>query len=158
MGEIIFLAVITAVIGYLYILTGSFPVNALDTTGGAAMFPRVVIIVLALLIVIRIIQIIKNKELKVHFVFFELLKGSTGIFLLSLVAYIFLFSILGYVVATILYLVLTITYCYYKKYGNIGSAKAVIIRVALSVAGTLVLYWFFTSVLLVRMPAGILKL
>ena len=121
------------------------------------MFPRFLLIALALLLFVRMLQILTSKtEKKKHFVFRELFRGSTGVFLLGIVLYLLLFSILGYILTTLLYAVGMISYCYYKKFGNFGTVKSAILRVACSLAGTMVLYWFFSDVLVVRLPAGVL--
>lgn len=153
MGELIFLLILIA--GSLFLLwqTGSFPSSAMDNSGGAALFPRVVLGLLILLLVLRIIQILCSKE-KEPFIFERLFKGSPGIFLLSIFLYILLFSVLGYILATFLYAVAAITYCYKKKYGNFGTVKSILVRIAVSAAGTLLLYWFFSDILVVRMPMG----
>lgn len=156
MGEITFLFILILGLIYLYVLTGSFPTNMLDNTGGAAMFPRFVIVLLGILLIVRIIQIIRLKQINEHFVFRELFAGSTGVFMLLIVLYVLMFSVLGYIVSTILFAITAVTYCYYKKTGNVGTVKQVIIRILISSIGTLLLYWFFSDILTVRMPHGFL--
>ncbi len=156
MGEIVFLTILGLISIGLFALTATFPVNNMDTTGGAAMFPRAVIILLGILLIVRLVQIIKSKKFHAHFAFIELFQGSTGIFLLGIFLYILLFSVLGYILSTLIYSFAAVTYCYSKKYGNIGSAKAIAIRGMASIGGTLLLYWFFSYVLMVRMPEGLL--
>ena len=158
MGEICFLLILLAGLFYLYLITGTFPVNMLDNSGGASLFPRVVIIVLGVLLIIRVVQIIVNKETKKHFVFKELFSGSTGIFLLFIIFYILLFPVLGYVFATFLFSVSATTYSFYQKNGTIGTLNQLLIRTVVSLVGTLILYYFFSKVLFVRMPAGLLHI
>jgi len=62
MGEILFLSLFLIGSIYLFLLTGDFRLSKMDTSGGAALFPRIVIIFLCLFLVIRIIQALCEKE------------------------------------------------------------------------------------------------
>ena len=57
MGETIFLLCFCAAAIAMYGMTGNFRISKMDTSGGAAMFPRIVIILLLVFLAIRLLQI-----------------------------------------------------------------------------------------------------
>lgn len=75
MGELVFLALLLAVCTLFYGMSFDFKTSILDTSGGAALWPRIVIIFLVMIIIIRGIQVIKERDRK-QFVFKELFQGS----------------------------------------------------------------------------------
>lgn len=64
MGELIFLLISLAAGICLFILTSDFRISKLDTSGRAALFPRIMILLLCTFIVMRIIQLLCEKEKK----------------------------------------------------------------------------------------------
>ena len=158
MGEIIFLILLAAVGGYYYFESLGYTVGRFDTTGGGGIFPRAIIIVLFVLLAARLIEILIKKE-KAPFKFFGYLKGVGGVFFLSFVAFVLLIRPLGFVVDAILFSLWSVNYLYYKTHDDkkLGGTKALIIRCVAIIAYVLLVNWFFTGVLHVNLPAGILK-
>lgn len=156
MGEIIFLLLLAGV-GVVYLVqAGGYKTPLLDNSGGPAMFPRIVCVILIALIVLRIVQIISQKKFK-GFRFFELFKGSTGLFSISTIAMIFLIEPLGFIVTCFLYMTVVGNGLYYMKTGTIGTVKNILLRELLFLAFVLGLYFFFTQILYVGFPRGILS-
>ena len=79
MGELVFLALLLAVCTLFYGMSFDFKTSILDTSGGAALWPRIVIIFLVMIIIIRGIQAIKERDRK-QFVFKELFQGKQAVF------------------------------------------------------------------------------
>lgn len=157
MGEIIFLLLLAGV-GVVYLVqTGSYRTPLLDNSGGPALFPRIVCIALIALIVIRIIQIIAQKGMKNKFKFLELFKGYTGFFSIATIVLILVIQYLGFIVSCFLYLTVVANGLYYFKNGSVGTVKSIILREILFLAFVMGLYLFFTRILFVAFPQGILS-
>lgn len=153
MGELIFLGILAVVSVYFFILTGDFRISPLDKSGGAAVWPRLVLGFMLLFIVVRAIQILVRKE-NDHFVFLELFKGIRLFFLASFVAYIALFKFLGYYIATIAFLAATVNVFYKYTKGNFGSKKHIIIRNLIIIVFVTLMDFFFSDVLHIMLPSG----
>lgn len=154
MGEIIFLAVLEAAFIYLYTTIASFPQSLLDNSGGAGLFPGIILIMLIVLIPLRIIKIIFKQE-KEKFVFKEMFQGTRFLYLSSLVISTILMPVLGYTVSMSLFLALVINSFYYKVHGKIGAVKSVLLRNVILVGFVFLLKVFFTNILVFRFPTGI---
>jgi|GEM_PF-1750238 len=155
MGEIIFLAMFFVLSIYLYSLTGTFRASKMDASGGAAMFPRIVIILLCACLVIRIIQIIMQKEKK-KFVWKELLEPARLFFVLCLVIYVVMLKTLGYIPATGLFLLVVVNRLYYLQKRNYGGKQEILIRTGLLIAFVIAMHFVFAGVLSVNLPKGFL--
>lgn len=156
MGELIFLIIIGGM-GALYLFqTFGYRMPMLDNSGGPALFPQIVCIILLVLVVIRIIQIVSQKEFK-KFQFLELFKGSMGFFCIGTVVLVVAMPYLGFLVACFLYLTVEANGLLYLKNGSFGSIGRIIGRELFFVAFVVLLYVFFTHVLFVALPGGILK-
>ncbi len=156
MGEILFLLIISGAAGlYFYQATG-YRMPRLDNSGGPAIFPKFVCAILICLIIIRIITILSKKEFK-KFHFFDLFKGSMGIFFISFVILVLIIKPVGFVLTSFLFLSFTINYLFYFKNGTFGHTGSIVLREIVFVLFTLVLYFFFTKILYIALPAGILK-
>ncbi len=155
MGEIIFLIVLLLLGGVLFQQTFTFGVSILDQSGGPALFPRIVLAILAIAIIIRLISVLREKKHE-HFVFIELFTGNRLFFFLSLILYIVTFKFLGYILSTCLFLMITCNYFYYVVKGNKGSVKSIAVRNIGIVVFAVVMYVFFANVLHIMLPAGIL--
>lgn len=155
MGEIIFLAVFLFAAIFLYTLTGDFRISKMDTSGGAAMFPRLVILLLCICLLLRIGQIIWKKEKK-GFVWKELFIKARAFFVLSLLAYVVLLKPLGYILATGLFLMVTVNRLYHYQKGSYGRAGEILLRNLLLLAFSLVMYFAFSGILSVNLPKGLL--
>lgn len=156
MGEIAFLVLLLAAGGYYYWETFTYPQNIYERSGGPGIFPRAVIIILAIFVVIRIIQIISSRE-KRHFQFFEVFKGSTGVFFFSLLFYIVLMKPLGYLIDTLLFGLFLTNYLYYIKHGNKGRTKDIVLQNLIIVIVAIGLHLFFYRYLHILLPKGLLK-
>ena len=155
MGEVIFLLLLAGLDVYYFVETFSDKKPLYDNTGGPAVFPRVILILLLICLAVRLIQIIVGKNRK-HFVFMELFQGSTGIFLLAFAAYIFLMKGLGMILDTVLYMGFISHYMIYQRDGTLGTFRSVSIHVAVYVLLAAALYWFFSVILNVASPRGLL--
>jgi len=154
MGELIFLGILLAICVYFFTLTSGFAVSILDKSGGAAVFPRIVIIFLAVFIIARMVTVLLEKEKK-PFAFLELFQGMRLFFFASLVIYILALKPVGYVLTTTAFLVVVINGFYYKVKGNWGSVPAIVVRNMLLVAFVMLMEFFFVRILHIMLPAGI---
>jgi hypothetical protein len=154
MGEIIFLSFLGSIGVVLYILTYSFEINLLDKSGGAAMFPRIVIIFLLVFIIIRIIFLIIAQK-RTPFVFKELFQGKKLLFVTSLAAYVILMKPLGYIICSILFLLFIVNNFYVSVHSGWGTPKQIAVRNILSILFVIGMKFFFSNVLKVFLPAGI---
>ena len=156
MGEVIFLAIIAGLAGLYYYQATGYRMPKLDNSGGPAVFPKFVCIALICLILIRIIIIISKKEKK-HFSFFELFKGSTGILFIGFIVYVLAIKVLGFVIASFLFLTIVGSGLRYAKLNSFGNAKTIVLQEILFIAFPILLYYFFTRVLYIALPAGLLE-
>lgn len=157
MGELIFLALLAALGGFYYIESLSYTVGKFDTTGGGGIFPRAVLLVFFIFIIARVIEIIVKKE-HAPFKFFGYLKGVGGVFFVSFAVFVLLIKPLGFVIDAIIFSMWIVNYLYYKAKDDkkLGGTKAVIIRSVCIFAYVLVVNWFFTDILTVNLPQGLL--
>lgn len=156
MGEIIFLLVLWIGSFYLYTLTANFAISILDQSGGAALFPRIVLIFLMVVIAVRIIKTfisVKNKEYE-GFVFSELFKGTRFVYFVGLVLYVLLMPVLGYTLSTIAFVAGIMNIFYYNVHKKLGTPKAIIIRNISVILLTILVKMFFKSILGVDLPNG----
>jgi hypothetical protein len=154
MGEIIFLSFLGSIGVVLYILTYSFEINLLDKSGGAAMFPRIVIIFLLVFIIIRIISLIIAQK-RTPFVFKELFQGKKLLFVTSLAAYVILMKPLGYIICSILFLLFIVNNFFVSVHSGWGTPKQIAVRNILSILFVIGMKLFFSNVLKVFLPVGI---
>jgi len=157
MSELIFLAVIAvlALLGYNEVL--GYTVTRFDRTGGPAIYPKLLLILLLVALVIRAVQILMSKD-REKFKWASLFKGQRGIFFLAFVAFVALMKPLGFIVDGTLFLTFTSLYLYYRSTGDksLGGKKKVIFRVIFSLAFCTAVYLFFANFLHVAVPEGIL--
>ena len=155
MGELIFLGILMVICIYFYTLTFGFAVSILDKSGGAAVFPRFVIIFLAVFLVVRIISVLREKQKK-PFAFKELFTGLRLFFFASLICYILALKHLGYLICTSVFLMVTVNVFYYKTKDNWGPVRSIVLRNVLLVVFTLVMNYFFVRILHIMLPSGFL--
>lgn len=155
MGEIIFLGILMAICIWFYTLTFGFAVSILDKSGGASVFPRFIIIFLMIFLIVRMITVLRQKQ-KAEFVFTELFKGMRLFFFACLVCYILVMKHLGYILSTAVFLAVTVNFFYYKTKDNWGSVRAIAVRNVLLLGFVLAMNYFFTRILHIMLPAGIL--
>lgn len=155
MGEIIFLLLLAGTSGLYYAQTLKYRMPKLDNSGGPAIFPKLVCLFLIAFIVIRILTIVLKKEKK-EFHFVELFKGTKGLLFLSFTVLVFIIKPVGFVLTSFLFLSFISNALLYAKENNFGSTKSIVIREIVFLVFPLGLYYFFTKVLYVAIPAGIL--
>lgn len=158
MGEIIFLILIAAISGLYLGQTFGYVMPKLDNSGGPALFPQIICVALLVLILIRIITILVRKEFN-HFHFLEMFRGSTGVFSISVIVMVLIMRPVGFIVSSFLFLTVVSNALYYLKTEDksLGGVKSIVLREALFLAFVLGLYAFFTRVLFIALPKGILK-
>lgn len=156
MGEILFLLLIAGIDIIYFAETFTYKKPLFDNTGGPAVFPRVVLILLLACLLVRILQILAARE-KRHFVLRELFCGSTGVFLLAFAGYIFFMEPLGIILDTILYLGFTSHYMIYVRDGSLCSGRKILLHMASFAVIAVSVYWFFSTVLNVAVPRGLLS-
>ncbi|MBC8452667.1 MAG: tripartite tricarboxylate transporter TctB family protein [Spirochaetes bacterium] len=158
MGELIFMGITALAAIGMFFMTSSFPVSIIDKSGGPALFPRIVIILLILFMIIRAVIVMKDKELwNKQFVFTEIFKGSRLIYLLVTLAYILLIKQIGFVVMTAVYMYGLTQYLYYIQQDHMMTVKRNLITALGALFVTLGVYFLFSDVLNIRLPLGILK-
>ena len=155
MGELIFLGIVMAVCAYFYTLTFGFAVSILDKSGGAAVFPRFVILFLAVFLVVRFITVLREKQKK-PFAFKELFTGMRLFFFVSLIGYILALKHLGYLICTLAFLMVTVNVFYYKTKNGWGPVKSIVLRNVLLAVFTLAMNYFFVRILHIMLPSGFL--
>lgn len=156
MGEVIFLLILWIGSFYFFTLTAGFSISVLDKSGGAALFPRLILIFLMVVIGVRIIKLlllIKNKENE-DFVFVEMFKGTRLIYVGGLTLYVVLMPILGYILSTIVFMVGMMNIFYYNVHKSLGTLKAIIIRNILAILLVIAVNIFFKNILGVYLPSG----
>ena len=154
MGEVIFLGLLAVISVVFFVMTFSFPTSIMDKSGGPAIFPQIVLVFLFVLVLIRIVMVLRQKE-RPPFVFLELFKGMRLFFFLSLVCYIVAIDFLGYILSSILFFAVTVNFFYYKAKGTWGSVKSIALRNGLILVFVFSLNAFFSGILKVMLPPGI---
>lgn len=158
MGEIVFLGIVSLIAIMMFVVSYQFPTSIIDKSGGAALFPRIVIGFLLLFIVIRTFILLRDKSIKEKFIFIEIFTGTRLIYLISTVIYIIGISYLGFIVSTLLYLLGIINYFYYLQNNGKPTLKKEIVIVCSVFIGTFLMYFFFGNILNILLPKGILKI
>ena len=158
MGEIFFLIILAAAGVGMFGMSFGFQVSRIDSSGGPALFPRIVIIILLLFIAIRIIMVSKStEELGKKFHFLEIFQGSRLIFLLMFLGYAVLMKPLGFVISSSLFLIIAVTFLYKKQYGERITVKKGLILYPVILISVAVLYYIFVNKLNVLLPGGIIN-
>ena len=152
----IFLLLLAGLDLYYFAETFSYRKPLYDNTGGPAVFPRVILILLLICLAVRIIQIVVRKE-KRRFIFLDLFKGSTGVFLFAFAGYILCMEFLGMILDTVLYMGFISHYMIYQRDGSIGSLRSAAVHMAVYILMAAALYWFFSGVMNVAVPKGLLR-
>ncbi len=157
MGELIFMAILIVVGVAMFIMTYDFPIATLDTSGGASMFPRVVVIIMCVLVAIRIIQILHTKkEDRKPFAFLEIFKGNTLVYVLSTTLYFVLAPTLGFIISSTIYMIGIIIFFHKIQYDKLPSIKKSVIISAITIAAIVGLNYVFSDVLNVLLPVGLI--
>lgn len=155
MGECIFLGILSILSGIYFVQTLGYSVVIGDTSGGAGFFPRIVCIGVIVLAAIRVVQIVRQKEIQ-HFRMVEMFQGVTGMFSLSTLFLVIVMPYLGFVVSGFIYLSIVSGGLLKARTGSIGSSRGIMIREAAFLILLIGIYIFFTRILFVALPAGFL--
>lgn len=159
MGEILFLSILGVIDVIMFFLTFTFPASIIDQSGGAGLFPRIVLIVLLVFLAARIVTILRSEEEKKKtFAFLEIFKGRRLVFLLAFVLYAFSMSTLGFVISSGIFLSAMIIFLHWCQYGEWMSVKKSMLTVLISFVCVFSVYYIFTHYLNVMLPAGLLNI
>lgn len=153
MGEFIFLSLLLVACGVLLAITFGFPLVQMDLSGGARMFPQLVLGLLIVAILARMVIILASGK-KEPFAFLEIFKGPRLFFIASLFVSIVTMRWLGFMISVSAFLVGSVNFNYWSVKGNLGGAKAIAARSLPMVALVVSLYFIFTKALTVLLPAG----
>lgn len=155
MGEIYFNLFLLIVSAAGFANTFTWPVIQ-DTSGGPATYPRLILAALFICALVRIAQVMKQrKETRPAFIFIDLFKGHRGFFLLALVVYVACLNILGFLIATVVYLNVVVNVMIYFSKGGFKLDKWFFVRGVCLIASAYGVTWFFQSALRVMVPTGI---
>lgn len=158
MGELVFMGITAAAAIAMFIMTASFPVSIIDKSGGPALFPRVVILLLLVFMIIRAVIVLRDRELfGKRFVFAEIFRGARLIYLLVTLIYILLIKQAGFVPMTAAYLYGLTQYLFYLQKGSRMSLRRNILTFIGCLALSIGMYLLFSGVLNILLPEGILK-
>lgn len=157
MGEILFLLCFAVISLIMFYLTGDFRVSKMDTSGGAALFPRIVIILLLIFLAVRIVEIVRAKEKKA-FAGKELFTGSRCYFIIGFVLYVILLKPVGYILATVLFLAFVVNRFYKIEKGTMGTAVQIAVRNLIMIVFVLAMNWAFGTILSVNLPSGLFSI
>lgn len=154
-GELIFLTLLEISAGYFLSMSGDFAVSMMDKSGGAGLFPAIVLKFLMVVIGIRIVLILAISEnRKDEFVFLELFKGTRLFLLLTIIGYAIVVDFVGYMLSSIIFLLVTVNYFYYKVNGSFGNKKTIIVRNIIIIVFTILIFLFFTRILGAVLPTS----
>ncbi len=156
MGEIVFLTIVAATAGVMYWMTFDFRVSILDKSGGPGLFPRIIVILLLFFIVIQIIETIRKKETGKKFAFVEMFEGIRLVYIVATMVYMLTIKWVGYVPVTFAYLVFCITVLHRRETGERGGWKQIGVLAGVNAALVVGVYLFFTRVVNILLPAGII--
>ncbi|MCD8224483.1 MAG: tripartite tricarboxylate transporter TctB family protein [Clostridiales bacterium] len=155
MGEIYFNLFLAVVSVAGFINTFSWQVIT-DSSGGPAIYPRLILTGLFICAIVRIFQILKQKkEERRAFVFLDLFYGHRGFFLLTLVIYAASVTWLGFLIATVIYLNVVVNVMIYFSKGSFKADKWLVLRIICLTVAAYAITWFFQSALRVMVPTGI---
>lgn len=154
--ELIFLAIIAIFALVFFKETTTYSIASFDTSGGPAIFPQYILILLLVAILALMIQKIIKKDFK-GFFFLEIFKGDRGIGMVSLVVYLALLRILGFTLSTIIFLIFLVNYLYRVNHDNtFGDGKHIALRTGFSILFAVVIQYIFVHLMHVMLPKGII--
>lgn len=133
---------------YIYYLTLNFPTQ--KGTLGPASFPRILVILIAILSLIMILQSLKRKDAKIQ----ESIEDKRGIlfvilFIILFIAYSFLMNFLGFFLSSILFLFIT---------SILLDKKNFLVKIIFSVVTSILIFYVFKTILKVSLPVGFLNI
>ena len=151
--EFVFLLILLGLSLTLLGQTFQYEIPSFDTSGGPAMFPQYVLVMLIIAIVFLLIQLAWRKQGRT-FVFGEVFRGGQGVFLGSLALYLLLLSPFGFLASTILFLLFTVNYLAQRYHGSLGTGKAIAVRSLVSVVVACTVNYLFAGVFRIMLPTG----
>lgn len=158
MSELIFLGML-AVLGVVCLgETMTYTVAPYDRTGGPAVYPQIVLVLLFVALALRAVQLLTSKT-REKFKWTTLFQAPRGVFFAAFLLFVVLMKPLGFIVDSTLFLTFTSLFLYYKTTDDksLGGAKTIILRFIISAAFSSGVYLFFAKVLHVAVPEGILS-
>lgn len=157
MGEVIFLGIVAIIAAIMLVMTASFPVSIIDHSGGPTLFPRLVIGLLFLFILIRIVEVLKTtKEDRKPFIFTEIFKGPRLLFIIISVIAFILVSRLGFIITMSLYVPGMMVFFTYLNKKALPSRKEIIVMIFSCIVFVILFDYLFCIHLHVILPKGIL--
>ncbi len=157
MGEVIFSGVVAVIAVVLFINSATFPESIIDQTGGAALFPRIIIILLLVTLAVRVVIILRDKEEREKpFAFIDFFKGRRLVFFLLFIGYTLVMTTLGFFLSSSIFLAIAIPFLYKLQHGKFMSVKRLVISTVISTSMVFALYYIFVNYFNVILPSGIL--
>ena len=159
MGEVLFMGLTSVFAVVLFFLTKGFPVSIVDRSGGAALFPRIGIVLLIFFIAIRTFIVLKDQtQRKQPFIFLEIFTGPRLVYLLSVVMYIVLLKPIGFILMTILFLWGMAWYLHFQQKKWLMTIRHSIVLLVVVIVLSISIYILFKELLNVMLPQGIITL
>lgn len=156
MGEIVFMGVLGVVSFGMFMMTYTFRTSIIDQSGGPALYPRLIILFLVALMLIRIVIILKTPpEKRQRFAFLEIFKEIRLAYLLQFLTYVVLLAVIGFKISTTIFLNVMIHYLSYRQTGKRASKRRVLGLGLITIMGVIGLEYCFTKLLNVPLPKGI---
>ena len=125
-------------------------------SGGSAVWPRLVMAALVSCCIMLIIIILRVQEqLRKKFVFLDLFYSHRGVFLLALVLYAAAIIPLGFLIATVIFLNVIVNVMYYFTRETLGKPAFIALRTVCLCAACYGVYYFFSSILRIMVPVGV---
>lgn len=166
-SKLIFQLVLAVIPIYVLIESSGYTVESFDNSGGAALFPAGIAWFMLALSVVQIVRTIvrgvqssrgeqQDDDTKVDkpVVFWSLFWGVPGVVLLASIAYAILMPVLGFVLASSLFLILSGAFLMYKADGQIN-AKRLLIRSAVFIAFAVGIFQLFMRGMRIYLPTGV---
>ncbi|WP_409967995.1 tripartite tricarboxylate transporter TctB family protein [Bengtsoniella intestinalis] len=158
MGELIFLGTIAILSIAMFFTSFSFPVSIIDKSGGAGLFPQLVIPFLLILLVARCVVILKDKKQReTKFVFLEIFQGRRLVFFLLFLVYSLTMTTLGFVIGSSLFLAVAVPFLYKLQMGTMMSKGRAVSVIACQTVCVVAMYYIFTNYFNVILPSGLLN-
>lgn len=157
MGEIIFIGILSVIGLAMFGASFFFQASLIDKSGGPALFPRIIIVALLVLLLVRAIQILRSKKQRAtHFAFAEMFQGARLVFLILFFLYAITITTLGFVVSSTLFLIAAILFLYKQQYNKKMPVKKIILCCLCCGVGVFAVNYCFVNFFNVVLPSGIL--
>lgn len=162
LSKLLFPLTLAVIPVYALIEASGYTTESFDNSGGSAMFPSGVAWFILILTAIQVVRVIVRHsrraqgELKdeAPVLFLSLFKGTPGIFMVSIITYAFLIPILGFMLASFLFLTGSGVFLMYKTIGQLNK-KIMLFRSVIFIVFTVGLYQIFMRLISVYLPTGL---